>query len=324
MRNKLVKVALALAFLGAPVLAQTITIRIGHVLAPTEPTHIAALEVAKRVKERTNGRVEIQVFPAAQLGSNRDTYEQARLGAPVMGHIDAGYLSQYVADMAIMGGPFLFDNVEQIRRLVTSVLMEEWNRRVQQTGLHIVAFNWYFGERHIISRRAFPSPADLRGVKVRVPPNPVFIETFKLLGAVPVTLEWAEVYSALQQGVVDAAEAPLSTLYASKLYEAAKVVTLTGHFKQITGWVIGYRYWQTLPQDVRQILTEEFIRGGELMSRMTIEQQDQFRKQLEAVGVTFANPNLPAYAQATRAFYNNFPGLTPDLVARVRRIIEGR
>jgi tripartite ATP-independent transporter DctP family solute receptor len=327
MRGKLVGIALALAMalLTGSAWAQNITIRVGHVLAPSEATHIVALEVAKRVSERTNGRVEIRVFPGAQLGPPRDVYEQARLGAPVMGHIDPGFLALFgVPDFAIMNGPFLFDNVDQINRLVASPLVAEWKRTVRQNGLHVIALNWYFGERHIISNRAFPTPTDLRGVKMRVPPNPVWIETFRTLGAVPVTLQWVEVYSGLQQGVVDAAEAPLSTLYGSKLHEVARTVTLTGHFKAVSGWVIGERFWRTLPRDVQQILTEEFQRGGERMTRMTIEGQEGFRRKLEAAGVRFVTPNVAAYAEASQGFYANFPGWTPGLHARVRQIIEGR
>ena len=102
--------------------------------------------------------------------------------------------------------------------------------------------------RHVISDKGYPSPAEIKGKKVRVPPNPMWVETFKSMGAVPTPLQWSEVYSGLSQGVVDAAEAPLSTLYGSKLFEVKKVVTLTGHFKAVTGVGIGESFSSRCPR----------------------------------------------------------------------------
>jgi tripartite ATP-independent transporter DctP family solute receptor len=302
---------------------QPITIKWGHVLAPTEPTHIVALRVAERVKNRTSGLVTIEVFPSSQLGSNRDTYEQARLGSPVMGHIDPGYASEYgVKELGILGGPFLYENLDEIKKVVNSQLVQEWNDQLREKGgLRVLAWNWYFGERHIISGRGYPSPENLRGVKIRTPPNPIWVETFKTLGATPVTLEWAEVYTALAQGVVDAAEAPLSTLFGSKLYEVKKVITLTGHFKAITGHVIGEKFFQSLPKDVQQVLMEEVQKGGEEMSQLTVQQQEDFKKKLAEQGVSFVQPDIEAYKRASRPFYSL--GWPPDLYERIQKIIRG-
>jgi len=284
-----------------------------------------ALWVAERVKNRTNGLITIEVFPSSQLGSNRDVYEQARLGGAVIGHIDPGYASEYgVKEMGVLNGPFLYENLDEIKKIISSDLVREWNEQLREKGgLRVLAWNWYFGERHIISGRGYPSPENLRGVKIRTPPNPIWVETFKTLGATPVTLEWAEVYTALAQGVVDAAEAPISTLFGSKLYEIKKVVTLTGHFKAITGHVIGEKFFQSLPKYVQQILVEEVQKGGEEMSQMTVEQQEEFKKKLAEQGVSFVQPDIEAYKRVTRPFYYNYPGWPPDLYERIQKIIRG-
>jgi len=303
---------------------ERIIIKVGHVLAPTEPTHQAALKWAERVKERTNGRVELQVFPSSQLGSNRDTYEQARLGANVIGHTDPGYMSEFVPDFGVLNGPFLFDdwNTEG-RKLVNSPLMAELKERLRrEAGLRVLAFNWYFGPRHLISDRPIRNPEEMKGLKVRVPPNPMWQETIAAMGGTPTTLEWAEVYTGLGQGVVDAAEAPLSTLVGSRLYEVKKVITLTGHFNAVTGMVIGERFFQGLPPDVQKILEEEAIAAGEVMSQMTLALQEEYRKKLEQEGVTFVQGDVQAFRKATEVVYSRFPKWTPGLYARVKEIRE--
>ena len=118
--------ALCLAWAAGPAIAgEKIIIKAGHVLAPTEPTHLALLKWAERVKERTGGQVEIQVFASSQLGSNRDMMEQAVLGAGVLSHTDPGYIQDYYANFGVLNGPFLFREWSQARRLVTSPLIKE-------------------------------------------------------------------------------------------------------------------------------------------------------------------------------------------------------
>lgn len=320
--HRLVPTLLVLSLI-ASTLAQEYVIRLANVVAPTEPVNIVAEQLAQRVAERTGGRVSIEIFPASQLGGGRDYLEQAALGAPVIGHTDPGYVStEYgVPELAVLGGPFLIQGPHEIPALIESEMVKEWNERLAENGLRVLSWNWYFGARHIISHAGYPSPADIAGVKIRVPPNPVWTETFKALNTVGVTLEWAEVYGGLQQGVVDAAEAPLSTLFGSRLYEVADTITLTGHFNAITGMLIGESYWQTLPEDIQQILLEEFARGGEEMTQMTIDMQVEFRERLEAEGVTFVEPDLASYAEATSVFYTNFPGFPDGIFEDIQSIL---
>lgn len=315
---------LALAACPAPAHAAEYVIKLGHVLAASEPIHQAFERMAGRVKERTQGRVEIQVFPNSQLGSNKDTYEQARLGAPVMAHIDPGYASELGdTDIAIFGGPFLYDSWDQARKLLASPLVQKMNDNIRQKGsLRILSWGYYFGSRHVISDRGYPTPGEIKGRKVRVPPNPMWVETFKAMGAVPTPLQWSEVYSGLSQGVVDAAEAPLSTLYGSKLYEVKKVVTLTGHFKAVTGVSISEGYFQSLPKDIQQIIQEEAEEGGRWVAPITLQKEDEFKQTLAKAGVTFVPADADAYRKATAATYNAFPKWTPGLYDRVRALLQ--
>ena len=131
----LVLIVTGLCLAAGPALAAEYVIKLGHVIAPSEPIHQAFERMAERVKERTKGRVEIQVYPNSQLGSNKDTYEQARMGAPVMAHIDPGYASELGdTDIAILGGPFLYDSWDQAKKIIASPLVQKVNDNIRTRG----------------------------------------------------------------------------------------------------------------------------------------------------------------------------------------------
>lgn len=301
-------------------------IKWAHVLSPTEPTHIAALETAKRIKERTKGAVEIKIYPSSQLGKQIDVFQQIKMGAPIIAHIEPSWaadLGPY--DLGAIQGPFLIKNYDEYKKLVNSQLVAQQNQKLLElAGLRILTWNWYFGPRNIISDRGFKSPDDLQGLKIRCPSSPTWVETFKVLGATPVTIPWGEVYTGLSQGVVEAAEAPLSTLYGSKLYEVKKVITLTGHFKAVTGKVINEKFFKSMPKEYQKIISEEIIRGGKEMSAMTVNGQQKFIDKLKAKGVTFVEPDLGAYQAKAKGFYDQklHPKWSPDMWDKLQQAIH--
>jgi tripartite ATP-independent transporter DctP family solute receptor len=312
--------ALGLLCAAGPALAgEKIVIKAGHVLAPTEPTHLALVKWAERVKERTGGQVEMQVFASSQLGSNRDMMEQAVLGAGVLSHTDPGYIQDYYANFGVLNGPFLFREWSQARKLVTGPLVKEWAETMRkEKGLRLIALNWYFGPRHMIAHQPLRNPVEMKGKKVRVPPNIMWKETIQAMGGAPTPLEWAEVYTGLAQKVVDAAEAPLSTLVGSRLFEVAKVITLTGHFKAISGFVMGEKFFQSLPANVQAIIEEEGLRAGDELSAITIAKQDEFMTVLKDKGVTFQQGDAAAFEKATQVVYTKFPQWTPGIFDKVK------
>lgn len=287
-----------------------VAINIGHVVSGTEPTHMVLEQIADAVVERTDGRLTLEIFPDGQLGENRDMQEQTAAGNAQIAQLDPGYSAEAagVDEMNVLGGPFLFDDQDDIDAVLASDLFAEWEEEMYEAGWHSLTWKFYFGERHIIGQEGFPHPDDLQGVSIRVPPNPSWIETFEALPSTPNTVEWAEVYTGLSQGVVDAAEAPLSTLEGSSLYEVADHVTLTGHFKAITGFGTSVEFWESLPSEYQDVLTEEFAVGAEEMTRITEENEEILRTRFEEeLGVTLVEADIEAYAQAAEPFYDAFP-----------------
>jgi len=305
-----------------PAAAQDVRLRFAHSLSTNEPFHEAAEFFAKNVAARSGNKVQIQVFPGEQLGSLKDTMEMIRQGANVMVSTDSGYLADFVPDFGILNGPYLIKNQAEFRKLLASDWYQEISGSAKKAGFQVLAFNWYFGARHIIGDRPVRTLDDMKGLSIRVPPVQMFIETFKALGARGVTLQWSEVYTGMQQKVVDAAEAPLPTIYGSKLYETGKVISMTGHFVAYLGVSMNSGYFDRLPKDVQTILLEEAAKAGDHMAGLTEKRQDAVIKDFESKGVRFVRDvDVPAMQKATASVYGSFPKWTPGLHDRVQKII---
>src|SRR3954471_5779169 len=303
--------AVIAATLATPALAQaqsTIRIRFAHSLSTVEPAHQAAEFFAKNVATRTNGRVVIELFPGEQLGSGRDVNEMIRQGVNVMNITDPGYLSDFVPDVGILNGPYLVDNYDQFGRLLDSDWYRGVDAALQKAGFRMIMMGAYFGARHMIAEKPIRRPADMAGMTVRVPPNQMWIETFRSLGARPTTVQWSEIYNALQQNVVQAAEAPYGSLWGARLQEVRKTISTTGHFQALLGWPINNGYFNRLPSDVRTVLLEEGGKAQHEMSRLTKEQEAGFVERFKGAGVEIVTDlDIAAFREALAPTYKAFP-----------------
>lgn len=321
-RQFLAATSASLALPGIARAQAEIRIRFAHSLSTTEPAHLAAEYFARNMAQRTNNRVRIEVFPGEQLGSGRDVNEMIRQGANVMNITDPGYLSDFVPDVGILNGPYLVDNHAQFAPLLASPWYAAVDQRLQQAGFRMIMQGAYFGARHMIAERPIRSPTDMAGMTVRVPPNQMWIETFRSLGARPTTVQWSEIYNALQQNVVQAAEAPYGSLWGARLQEVRRVISTTGHFQAVTGWPMNNGYFTRLPAEIRTILLEEGAKAGLEQTRLTNAMEADFVQRFRGAGVEIiTDVNIPAFREASAATYRAFPRWSPGLHETVRRIL---
>ncbi len=314
--------ALALCLAAGSASAADYTIKFAHSLSSTEPANQAAEYFAKNVAERTNGRVQITVFPGEQLGSGKEVNEMIRQGANVMNLTDPGYLSDFVPDVGILNGPYLLKKPEDFKKILASDWYKSIDGKLQKAGFRVICFNGFFGGREMIAAKPIRTPEDIAGLTVRVPPNQMWIETFKAMGARPTTVNWSEVYQALSQNVVAAAEAPLGSLWGSKLYEVRKTISMTNHFLAYTAFVASESYFESLPPDIQKILLEEGARAGDYMTKLTLERQDDYIEKFKSAGVTFVTDvDQDAFRKATKTVYSAFPKWTPGLYEKVEGIL---
>ncbi|MFM1855021.1 MAG: sialic acid-binding periplasmic protein SiaP precursor [Pseudomonadota bacterium] len=320
--KKLLALTLTAIAVALPAAAQDVKIRFAHSLSTTEPAHLAAEYFAKNVAERTKGRVQIQVFPGEQLGPGKDINEMIRQGANVMNITDPGYLSDFVPDIGVLNGPYLVAGPKDYEKLLASDWYKGVETKLAQAGIKLVMANGFFGQRHMIADKPIRKPEDAAGLTVRVPPNTMWVETFKAMGTRPTTVQWSEVYNALQQNVVAAAEAPLGSLWGSKLHETRKTISMTGHFTAFVMWPMNINFFNRLPKDVQQVLLEEGRKAGEYMTRLTLDQQQSYVDRFKAAGVTFVTDvDLAAFRKATAPVYKAFPKWTPGLHDTISKIL---
>lgn len=313
-RSLLLLATAATLVCASTVNAQQLRIRLAHSLSTTEPAHLAAEYFAKNVAKRTGDKVQIQVFPGEQLGPGKEVNEMVRQGANVINMTDPGYMSDFIPDVAVLNGPYLISDPNQYAKLLASDWFKSLEKKIEAAGFKLIMSNGFFGQRHLISDKPVRRPEDMAGMTVRAPPNTMFVETFKAMGGRPTTVQWSEVYNALQQNVVSAAEAPLGSLWGSKLHETRKVISMTGHFTAFVMWPMNINYFNKLPADVQKVLLEEGKKAGDEMTRLTLELQNDYIAKFKAAGVTFVTDvDRAAFQKATAPVYKAFPKWTPGL-----------
>jgi len=299
-----------------------VVLKVAHVFATTEPVHQELVKMAESIMEKSNGSIEVQVYPNSELGSNMDNLEQTAHGTNIVCVVDPAQLATFAPDYAIMNGPFLFETYKDIEKLANSDWHEEIKQQCSEKGIKILAEGWYWGARHLISDRVIENPEDLKGMKVRVPPVKMWTETIKAMGAVATPLEWSEVYSGLSQGVVNGAEAPLATIYGSKLHEACDYIALTGHFMGLTGLAMSQEVFDSMSEEQQTILQEAVDEVGKHISDICAQAEGDWKKRLEEEGVQFNEVDKASFRKSCEKVYTKFSEWSPGLYDRVVEILN--
>jgi tripartite ATP-independent transporter DctP family solute receptor len=288
-----------------PALGADYTLGINTALTVEDPLYKGLESFRDAVAERTQGAVEVTLFPNSQLGSDEDVLEQARAGAPVAVVVDGGRLANFVTEFGVLGAPYLASGYDNIRKVVTSDLFEEWVQKLRDASGHqVLSFNWWQGERQLWTNVPVTTPADLAGLRMRTPGAPVWVETVTAMGATPTPMPYAEVYAALEQQVIDSVEVQLPAGFGSKLFEVTDYITKTGHISLITGLVTSAAWFDGLPPEFQVILREEALKAGDIASYGTQDALATIEEQLKAAGMTISEVDVTPFREATAGVYD--------------------
>jgi TRAP-type transport system periplasmic protein len=232
-------------------------IKYGHVGPPIHPQHHGALAFAKYVNEKSKGEIEVQVFPLGQLGGERSMTEQVQAGTLHMTAVTAGVLANFVPEMGIIELPFIYPSRDAAyRTLDDKEVKERFARFCDAKGFVFIGYTENEFRDMTNSKRPIKRPDDLKGLKIRVVESPVFIDTFKALGANPTPLPFPEIYNALQQKVIDGQDNPLYTSILMKFTEVNKFATVTNHILTECPVVVNKKFWASLTPDQQRIFHE--------------------------------------------------------------------
>ncbi len=306
---------------AAPAGSPAIVLKLGHVVATGHPYHQGATEFARLVNERTGGRVRIDVFPAGQLGAGeREEIEALQLGGIDLVVSGTAVMANFLPDFAVMDLPFLFKDYQQADAVLDGPVGRELLARLDGAGLNLTGLAlWEQGFRHLTnSRRPITSPADVKGLKIRVQENPIHVDAFNALGAQATPMAWGEVYTALRQGVIDGQENPLAVLTSHKIYEVQKHLALTGHFYAPAIIVASRSRFDALPADVREVMRTTAREVSKSMRQAARRAEAEQLEQLKALGMQVTTPDKAPFQRAMQPVYDKYRSRFGALIDQIR------
>lgn len=271
-----------------------------HVYETSEPFHKWSVWAGDEIKKRTNGKYEVQVFPASTLGKESDINQGLTLGSVDIILSGASFAGNTYKPLAVTYFPFIFRDAEHLLKYAKSDVFKELAKGYDdKSGNHITALN-YYGARHVTSSAAKPitKPEDMKGLKIRVPDAPAYLAFPKSLGANATPIAFAEVYLALQNGTVDAQENPLPTIEAKKFYEVQKNISLTGHIIDSLLTIASGQLWSKLSADEKKIFTEVMQEAAEKTGREIIASEARLAEEFKKKGNNVITVDKNAFRDA--------------------------
>ncbi|UCD27695.1 MAG: TRAP transporter substrate-binding protein [Planctomycetota bacterium] len=298
-----------------------IQVKLGHVLPTEHPSAVAVEKFAKLVNEKTHGAIEVTVYPSGQLGQEKDLAEQVQMGSLKAARLSASLLEVFVPEMRVHSLPYLYRDDEHKRKIFEGAIGKEiLEAGASKNIMGILYFD--SGYRSFYTQKPIRKPEDLAGIRCRAQNSPMMKDVIKYLGASPQVVNWNELYTALSQGVVDAAENNISTLYYARHYEICKYYNLTEHVGTPDVIVFNTTFWNnTLTAEQRDQIREA---AGEAVALHWDNWQVQCAKQLKEMrekGVTISTLDKTPFVNAVQPIYDQIKGTKlGDLAARIKAV----
>ncbi|MEW9124825.1 MAG: TRAP transporter substrate-binding protein [Thermotaleaceae bacterium] len=290
---------------------EVIELTYGHIQNPGHSLYIAAENFKEMVEERTNGRVKINIYPSNQLGTAREMIEQT-----AMGTLDITFAGTSdwasglgIEELGVYDFPFLYEDLDAQHRLVNEILVDDIASRMEPSPVRLL--NVYSnGIRNPLTKtRPITSLDDIKGMKMRTPENPLFVDTWTHLGATVVTSPWSEVYTVIQQGVADACEADAVGMINMNLQEVGEYYSKIGHMGSVYVVAINEEKWNSIPKDLQDVIMESAIENTEEQIKNRKTDDDIAEQQLRDAGVTITEIEPEERAkmiEAVRPIYDDF------------------
>ncbi len=289
---------------------QRIVIRFGTNNPVGHPVDQGARKAAEVIAQRSGGRIELQIFPGDQLGSQAEQMASTIRGSQDMWFSNPSWLGPYLPPIAVLEAAYLFRDLDHMFKVMKGRIGNElWRLLPSGVGVRVVDV-WYLGTRHFTTNKPFRTPAELSRLKIRVPNAPIFIENLRCMGGNPTPMGIGEVYLAIRTGVVDGQENPFTNINAFKFYEVAKYLVLTGHQVGPLIPIVNERTWGALGADGQRILVDAFVEGGKLSNSLVLKDEAELLDKFKKAGMEVIVPDVDAFsAQARKCLPEKFAGV---------------
>lgn len=313
MKTRLLATILATTALAGAAQAEVI---FAHGSNPGNPHYMAAEQWAELYSACTGE--EVNVAPAATMGDDAEMLTSASAGIIQVSANSQGAMSQIVPEVALLGLPFLFQDLPTAWAVLDGEVGDMIDARAQAAGLKVLGF-WDNGIRNITHvDKHILTPDDVVGMQIRTPPDPMTLAIFEALGASPAPLAWSELPTALQSGAFEGQENPLVNIHSAGLHEITRYVSMTGHKYEATPVVASLMWWNGLDEATQACALEATAEAGEMQRQMVLESDETLRPIMEDEGAIFAEADRAAFQAATASVYDQYAEEFPDLVAALR------
>jgi len=280
-------------------------IKLGHVLDTKHPYHIGSEYFAKRTAELTKGKVEVQIYPSSQLGNERELVEGMQVGTMEMGASTSAVAARFVKEIEIFNLPFLFKDFQHLYKILDSQFGEDINQASQKKGLRILAW-WVGGSRSVYARKPISDLASMKGMKIRTIESPVVVAAWKALGLIPTPIPFGEVYTALQQGVVDAGEGNVISYESMKFDEVAPYLSHIKYLITVQILLISESFFKGLPGEVQTALIQAGKECVAVERKANEEAEEKIIELLKKKKRTVVIPNLDPFIAGVQPVYEQY------------------
>lgn len=283
----------------------------------------------KRIAEADGTNVTVEVFPSNQLGANADVTEQILMGEPLFLMTDGGFLCEYGApELGIMSMPYVYNTWDDCWKLIETDWFSQQKALLADKGIHVVAANWIAGTRQIVCNRAIHSLADMKGLKLRVPNNALSVAYFTALGAAATPMSLSEVYTAVQQGLIDGQENPLQYLYTAGYYEVCDYLILSSHVMLPAQWICSEKFWQSLSPEQQETITKAAVAGGLYNNEEYIKAESSFVDMFKQKGtkvIEIDDATVQSFKEAVQPVFTDpkiTKGWSDGLLAKIQGLMK--
>ncbi|EHU4846302.1 TRAP transporter substrate-binding protein [Vibrio vulnificus] len=311
---------LALSVMSTSTFAADYTLKLGHVANEDHVWHQAFEHFAETVDKKSEGRLNIDIYPNSQLGAERDVISGIQLGTVDM-TMSGETLQNWAPKAALLAVPYAIRDSEHMAKVADGEIGKEIEQEITaRTGL--VPLTWFErGARNLTTNKPINEPSDLKGLTIRVPNVPIFVSTWSALGAKPTPMAFSEVFTALQQNTVNGQENPLSLIESASFFEVQKYVNKTEHVRSWIYVLIGKRQLDKLPQDLQQILLESAEEMHEFEHKLAVEEETKLIKRLQDKGMQFNDVDQEKFRElAIPAVKNSLKGEALELFEQIQQL----
>lgn len=301
----------------------TIQMSIAYSGGPGAEEDLAAKQFEKWIKERTNGQIEVKLFGSEQLGKEVDIVSGLQLGSVDMSIMGTTIHEQAAPKYNIWSAYYIFGSSDEVAHILNGPIGQKANAEMlKNKGIRMIGYGLR-GPRNLTSNRPIKDPKDVKGLKIRIPLQPIYVESWKELGAQPVAIAYGELYLALKQGVVDSQENPLSYIYTPAFYEVQKYVNVTEHQRAFFSYVVSEKFFQSLTPDLQKVIIQTGKDITLFHNNLQSQMESQWKQKLIDKGMTFVDSDQAAFKKRLMDIPNKFaeqwaPGLYLEIQKEIK------